>query len=244
MRTNKPIYEQLMDSIKKKIISGELQIGDRLQSERYMAEHYGINRMTVRNAIKHLIEEDIVESKQGKGNFVINKPKIEEKIVLGTNEKISLSMQIRNIGMQSDRQIISFKKIIPEGEIRDNFPNEALVYELIRLSLVNKKPYALQKTYIPTSIFKEAERFNFENFSLYDYMEDQNHRPKKITSYLKIEPLPDDYLSILNIDEGQNIFHFDYLSYDSSNQLVEYTISYHHPEYTSFKTTSYTNDLS
>ena len=48
--SEKPIYVQLMDSIKKKIQDGQLQVGDRLVSEREMSEQYGINRMTVRNA--------------------------------------------------------------------------------------------------------------------------------------------------------------------------------------------------
>ena len=54
--SEKPIYVQLMDSIKKKIQDGQLQVGDRLVSEREMSEQYGINRMTVRNALKKLQE--------------------------------------------------------------------------------------------------------------------------------------------------------------------------------------------
>ena len=37
---------------KGKIQDGQLQVGDRLVSEREMSEQYGINRMTVRNALK------------------------------------------------------------------------------------------------------------------------------------------------------------------------------------------------
>lgn len=57
--SEKPIYVQLMDSIKKKIQDGQLQVGDRLVSEREMSEQYGINRMTVRNAFKKIKEHNI-----------------------------------------------------------------------------------------------------------------------------------------------------------------------------------------
>ena len=38
MNLTDPLYRQLMDNIKHKIVSGELQIGDKIPSERKMAE--------------------------------------------------------------------------------------------------------------------------------------------------------------------------------------------------------------
>lgn len=235
MSQNIAIYKQLMDSIKKKIIAGELKIGDKLDSERAMSDQYGINRMTVRNALKKLEKEGILVSYRGKGTFVNEIPEIEDKVELGNNEILSLSMQIRQKGMKSTRQTLSLKKVKAEGELKDYFPNSTMVYEIIRLLLINDSPYALQKAYIPCHLFKDAERFDFEEFSLYDYMHDQGHRPKTMISYLKIESLPKEYLDIMNLDAKKKVFLFDYFGFDENRELVEYTISYHHPEYTSFK---------
>lgn len=229
------IYKQLMDSIKKKIISGELKIGDKIDSERKMSEQYGINRMTVRNALKKLEKEGILNSYRGKGTFVNAMPEIEDKVELGNNEILSLSMQIRQKGMKSTRQLLSLKKVNTIGALKDYFPKDDKVYEIIRLSLINDNPYALQKAYIPCHLFKDAERFDFEEFSLYDYMHDHGHRPQKMISYLKIEKIPQEYLEIMNMDAKKNVFLFDYFGFDTNRELVEYTISYHHPEYTTFK---------
>ena len=49
-------YEQLMDLLQKDIIDGKLPVGSRLPSERELAEAAHMNRMTVRNALKHLEE--------------------------------------------------------------------------------------------------------------------------------------------------------------------------------------------
>ena len=65
MNQSAPIYQQLMNNIKQKIVNGELKVGDRLPSERVMAEKYGINRMTVHNAIKKMVEEGTLISKRG-----------------------------------------------------------------------------------------------------------------------------------------------------------------------------------
>lgn len=62
--SEKPIYVQLMDSIKKKIQDGQLKVGDRLVSEREMSEQYGINRMTVRNALKNFKKKGLLKPKE------------------------------------------------------------------------------------------------------------------------------------------------------------------------------------
>ena len=237
MNLTDPLYRQLMDNIKHKIVSGELKIGDKIPSERTMAEQYGINRMTVRNALKKLEKEGILKSVRGSGTFVEKTPKIDGKVSLGNDNLImSLSMQIRQNGMKSSKRVLSMKKVPCENELSAYFPNEKKLYEIIRLSMINDNPYALQKAYIPCSMFKDAERFDFSNFSLYDYMDDQGHRPKKMVSWLKIEPLPEEYLEIMGVGKNKNMFY--YFGTDEKENLVEYTISYHHPEYTTFQYTT------
>lgn len=231
--SEKPIYVQLMDSIKKKIQDGQLQVGDRLVSEREMSEQYGINRMTVRNALKKLQEEGVIETKRGSGNYVAKVPCVEEKLELGRAGVYSLSAQIRQKGMKSSRKTLSLTKIKPEDKLKEVFPNEDYVYEIIRLSYINDEPYALQKVYIPCSKFEDAERFDFESFSLYDYMDDLGHRPRTMVSYLRIDSLPTEYRKYMDIE--RNVFIFDYHGYDENRELVEYTISYHNPKYSSFK---------
>lgn len=229
------IYQQLMDSIKKKIASGELKLGEKLESERSMSEKYSINRLTVRNAIKHLEKEGILESVHGSGTYVRAIPQIIDTVNLGNHSEIlSLSMQIRQKGMKSSRIVLSMNRVIPQDTVRDAFPKEELVYEIIRLSLINDYPYALQKAYIPCSMFNDAERFDFEGGSLYDYMGDKGLRPKTMVSYLRIESLPKEYVQIMQSDQKKQFLLFDYYGFDSSHNLVEYTISYHHPNYTKF----------
>ncbi|OCN05299.1 hypothetical protein A4S06_09335 [Erysipelotrichaceae bacterium MTC7] len=234
---NKPstLYEQLADNIKSKILDGELALGDRLPSERMMSVQYGINRMTVRKAIKLLEQERILSAEVGRGTFVSGIPVVSRKIELGENELISLTRQIRQKGLHPSREIISFQKIKTTEELHDFFPTSAFVYELVRLSLINGNPYALQKAYFPCNLFKDAERFDFVDESLYDYMEEQGHRPSKLVSYLKIAKIPDMYVSLFHEEKPRNVFLFDYFGFDKDHRLIEYTISYHLPEYTSFR---------
>ena len=51
----KAIYQQIADDIEGQIVSGELQSGDRIQSEREMSQELGVNRLTVRRAFNVLV---------------------------------------------------------------------------------------------------------------------------------------------------------------------------------------------
>ena len=65
-----PMYQQLADTIKEQILSGELQDSDKLMTEAELGEAYHVSRITVRKAINVLAENGYVTKKQGIGTFV------------------------------------------------------------------------------------------------------------------------------------------------------------------------------
>ncbi|CCH50057.1 FadR/GntR family transcriptional regulator [Pseudodesulfovibrio piezophilus] len=66
----KSIYEDIVHQIRSMIDRGELAPGDKLPPERKLAELFSVSRNTVREAIKALAEQNILESRQGAGTFV------------------------------------------------------------------------------------------------------------------------------------------------------------------------------
>lgn len=115
-----------------------------------------------------------------------NTPKMVDEFELGNAEILSLSAQLRQNGMEVSRHTISLQKMAVPQWLSDSFPEEQEVYELIRLSEVNDESYVLQKAYLPYSKFEDMDRFNFEQFSLYAYMEDKGYRPKNMVSMMHI----------------------------------------------------------
>lgn len=62
-----PIYEVVLRSIEADLRAGELRIGDRLPSERTLAEKFGISRASVREAVRVLDALGVVRSRRGTG---------------------------------------------------------------------------------------------------------------------------------------------------------------------------------
>jgi GntR family transcriptional regulator len=67
---NQPIYRQLRDRVVAMILDGVLKEGDPLPSVRNVAAEYRVNHLTVLKGYQQLVDEQLVESKRGRGMFI------------------------------------------------------------------------------------------------------------------------------------------------------------------------------
>ncbi len=66
------LYEQIVEQIERRILTGDLKVGDQLPPERELAEHFGVSRTAVREAVKALHQKGLVEVQPGRGTFITN----------------------------------------------------------------------------------------------------------------------------------------------------------------------------
>jgi len=71
--SNIPIYEQIKEQIKNKIVSNELKTGELLPSIRSLAKDLRISVITTKSAYEELEKEGYVETIPAKGTYVANK---------------------------------------------------------------------------------------------------------------------------------------------------------------------------
>ena len=67
---SQPIYRQLRDRVVDLILDGALNEGDPLPSVRNVAAEYRLNPITVLKAYQELVDEQLVETKRGRGMFI------------------------------------------------------------------------------------------------------------------------------------------------------------------------------
>ncbi|MEM1248919.1 MAG: GntR family transcriptional regulator [Acidobacteriota bacterium] len=68
-----PLYQQMIDQLRRRISSGRLSAGDRLPSVRTLAEELTVNRNTVSRAYRELERDGFVVSRHGDGVFVADR---------------------------------------------------------------------------------------------------------------------------------------------------------------------------
>ena len=69
-RSDVPIYQQLVDGVKKAVARGILAPGDKLPSVRELAGRIAINPNTIAKAYQELEREGIIETLRGRGSFI------------------------------------------------------------------------------------------------------------------------------------------------------------------------------
>jgi GntR family transcriptional regulator len=65
-----PMYQQIAEDLRRKIESGIIERGAQLPTELMLREEYDASRNTIRDAIKRLISQGLVETRAGQGTFV------------------------------------------------------------------------------------------------------------------------------------------------------------------------------
>ncbi len=67
---DRPIYQQIAEDIRRRVLTGELAPGDKLMSTTQYATTYRINPATANKAFALLVDEGTVEKRRGIGMFV------------------------------------------------------------------------------------------------------------------------------------------------------------------------------
>lgn len=108
-----PIYEQIAESFKEKILSGELSGGELLPSIRSLAKDLRISVITTKRAYEELEKDGFIETIPGKGCFVKTKSsellreevlrKIEDHLINAVHMAISYG-----IGQEELNEILSY----------------------------------------------------------------------------------------------------------------------------------------
>jgi GntR family transcriptional regulator, arabinose operon transcriptional repressor len=65
-----PLYQNIINALKAKIVSGELKAGDKLPTEAEISQEYRVSRITSKRALSELENANLIYRIQGKGSFV------------------------------------------------------------------------------------------------------------------------------------------------------------------------------
>ena len=78
--SSRPIYSQIIHQFSKAVARGDLAPGDRVPSQRELAEQAKVNPNTVQRAYREMEQMELVETLRGQGTFITNRPDLHDKL--------------------------------------------------------------------------------------------------------------------------------------------------------------------
>jgi|SRR5690554_49306 len=165
-----PAYLQLKGQLERLITSGALRRGAALPSERTLAQHLGISRMTVRRALEGLVEAGLVEPRRGAGTFVR-----QEGLDQPIKHLASFSDEVARAGYQAGSTVIAIEQF-PAGELVSRSLDVELgttILRLLRLRTLDGEPFEMQDAYLPPRFLSLSIVDLTQSGSLYDSLDTQ-----------------------------------------------------------------------
>ncbi len=233
-----PIYIQLRELLRTKIEDGEFPPGGVIPSDTALAEQYGVNRLTARNAIDALVKEGLLKRVRGRGVYVLY-GKIEQDLGLLTGFTSTMNINCR----QPSIRILEFKTRTAGRKYAKIFqinPEDEMYY-IRRLCSADDEPTSLEEIYIPSSAAKRLEGINLSVFSLREAFNFVGIRLERAYETLEIVEIDAQEARLLDTESQRNVFLVRYSSQDDNGNTVEYGKCYIRGDKFSFSV-NYLND--
>jgi GntR family transcriptional regulator, N-acetylglucosamine utilization regulator len=165
-----PLHHQVFRDLRAALDAQEWAPGERMPTERELAERYGCSLITVRHALGELVREGRIERTRGRGTFVMQ-PRIDRDIA-GT---MSFAEEMRRRGLDPATRVVT-SRIEPAGEAVGTLlgiAEDAPVVFLERVRLGGGEPLILEQARLPAERFPGLLAFDLEHRSLYDILSER-----------------------------------------------------------------------
>lgn len=146
-----PAYIRLRDTLASRIASAEWGADEPIPAEARLARHYKISVGTVRKAVDGLVEEGLLERRQGSGTYV-RRPSFDSSLFR--------FFQIR--GVDGEPSSIPSSRLLSRA--RTQAPSEAAsalgtreVIKIVRVRSLSDQPILYEEIYIPSTLFAGFE---------------------------------------------------------------------------------------
>ena len=116
-QSNIPIYLQLVNKFKNRIVSGELQVGSKLESVRDLAISFEVNPNTMQRALAELERDGLVYAERTSGRFITK----DKELIIKMREAVAQEIieefieQMKGLGFSNQETIELFQKKIEKG---------------------------------------------------------------------------------------------------------------------------------
>jgi GntR family transcriptional regulator len=197
-----PPFRQIAAHLRDAIRRGELAAGDKLPSETELLDHYGVARMTVRQALGELKTEGLVVAEHGRGVFVRARPPVRrlaaDRFARRHREagKAAFIAETEGLGAPSVDEI-EIGEAVPPQRVRDllGVPARARVVVRSRRYLLDGDPVEVATSYIPAGIARGTKIADTDSGpgGIYARMEELGHTLTEFVEEVSVRmPTPDE----------------------------------------------------
>ena len=223
-RKDKPLYIQIANILKDRILHGVYPLGINIPSEPQLEQEFNVSKITVRGAIQELVLEGYLEKGSGKGTKVIRST---------SASKLSKWKKFTEIlveeGHQIQKQWLRAEKIHNEvgSELYLLFGEHCLSLE--RVYCLNETPY-IHYTYYLANDMDDLNLSELNSQSLYELLEERNISLERLRDEFAVAIPAAEVGELLQLEKDKPLLKRIRYSYDELGKVTEYSIGFYNTE--------------
>lgn len=220
-----PLYLQLCEFLRVRILSGEWPRGTRVPGEAELCDAYDVSRTTVRQALALLERDGLLVRGRGKGTFVR-----EPSLTAAPRSVSSFSTELRDLGMRPGSRILESSIVTASADVAAEMDIDvgAELISLRRLRTADDRPIGIQHTTLLASRFTGLLDLLADDVSLYQVIQDYyGIVASGATEVFKVTAVNREDAKLLDCKIGQPAFDVTRVTFDDHG-VYERTFSVLH----------------
>jgi GntR family transcriptional regulator len=220
-----PLYYQLENILREKIMSGVFAAGSRLPTEIELIHIYGVGRITVRQALAALVKDGLIERRRRRGTFVTERKTRRHEF----EERIDLTGSLDEIikaETGATFKVIEVNRIEADPQEAELFGlgSGDPIYRIKRLGLRDGKPRNLTLEYLPAEIGEKLTPEDLSAGSLLQTLETKFGLKLKSATQRIAAALADPYLAkLLDVRVGSPMLSIERAVYAGGALPIEFS---------------------
>ncbi|MFL6626088.1 MAG: GntR family transcriptional regulator, partial [Vitreoscilla sp.] len=215
-----PLHARIREELRDRILSGAWQPNDALPSERDLMAHYGVSRITVRQALGDLQKESLIFKLAGKGAFVSQARPFQE---LGRLQGFAEAMEAR--GHETWNRVLRIEHA-PASELvasRLGLAPGAPVTRIERVRHLDRQPVSLDFTWVPRALGARLAGADLATRDIFLILENDCATPLGHADLVIDAGLADaDLAEALDIAPGAPVLRIERLTHDAAGRPIDY----------------------
>lgn len=215
-----PMYRKIADTIREKIHTSEYKVGEALPTEAQLRDEFSVSRVTIRQALKLLIENEELESVQGSGTYVK-----ENKVNYDIYQQSSFNEKWAHLNLATHSDVLTFEITQPSIAMAEHLnigENERIIH-VKRVRYLEDHPITVEETWMPLHLFPDLT-FQVMEKSKYDFIEKTKGMVIDRSEQEIIPVLPSEEIAtLLDIDPEQPIIEKITRSFLTDGTVFEYS---------------------